>query len=142
MRQQLRTGLWIAFGCLAAAAWQLGAPPAASAQQAPPAAAPPAAPAAPASNAMSTPAMSGPLVANPNPFSTAPIGPLGPIYFNGAITGMGLFQTAPETYAGDHSDQFDITNGLVSLQNTSGMFQFFVQAGVYSFPSLGYAYIH
>ena len=140
MRQKLR----IACACLAAAAWQLGQPPVARAQQAPPPAAAPApaaaAPAAPAANAMTTPAMSGPLVANPQPLNF-PVGPLGPVYFNGAITGLGLFQTSPETYAGDHTSRLDISNGLLSLQNTSGIFQFFVQAGVYSFPALGTPYL-
>ncbi|HTV87928.1 MAG TPA: outer membrane beta-barrel protein [Stellaceae bacterium] len=85
--------------------------------------------------------MAGPLVANPNPLNF-PAGPLGPVYFNGAISGMGLFQSSPETYLGDHGADFDISNGLVSLQNTSGWFQFFVQAGIYSFPALGTAYLH
>jgi hypothetical protein len=145
MRQELKTGLKILIPCLAAAAWQLGTPPLARAQQAPPPAAPPpaaptpAAPATPTSNAMTTPTMAGPLVANPNPFNF-PAGPLGPIYVDGAITGMGLLQNAP--VIGDHRADFDISNGLVSLQNTSGLFQFFVQAGIYSFPSLGTAYLH
>ncbi len=141
MRQKLWTVLTVAFAGLTAAAWQLGICPIAQAQQAPAAAAAPAAPAAPAANPMSTPTMSGPLVANPQPLSF-PAGPLGPVYFNGAITGLGLFQTSAETYLGDHTAQFDISNGLVSLQNTSGLFQFFAQAGVYSFPALGTPYLH
>jgi hypothetical protein len=140
MRQTTKTGARIALAGLIAAAWQFGDCAASAQTPPPPAAAAPAAPAAPAANAMTTPAMTGPLVANPNPFAIPPVGPLGPIYINGAISGMGLFQSSPETYLGDHSTNFDITNGLVSAQNTTGPFQFFVQAGVYSFPALGYSY--
>jgi hypothetical protein len=144
MTRKLRTAATVAFACAVAAAWQLGDYPAAWAQQAPPAAgapapaAPaPAAPAAPAANAMTTPSMAGPLVANPNPITINGF-PLGPMYFNGAISGMGLFQNAP--VPGDHNADFDISNGLFSLQNTAGMYQFFVQAGVYSFPTIGVPY--
>lgn len=152
MRQNLRRGVTIACAGMIAAAWQLASGPDAAAQQAPPVAqltapapAAPAtaapAPAAPASNAMTTPTMTGPLVANPAPLSF-PAGFLGNVYFDGAVSGMGLFQTAPQGYLGDHTDQFDISNGLVSLQNTTGIFQFFVQAGIYSFPALGTPYLH
>jgi hypothetical protein len=46
-------------------------------------------PAAP--TAMTTPAMTGPLAANPNPFSFD-AGPLGPVYVTGAVSGLGLWQ--------------------------------------------------
>jgi hypothetical protein len=143
MRERLRHGTAIALTCLILAAWQLSSAPYALAQQAPAAAAPaPApAPAAPAPSAMTTPSMTGPLVANPNPWNF-PAGPFGNIYVDGAVSGMGLFQSSPESYLGDHTSQFDISNGLVSLQNTTGMFQFFVQAGIYSFPELGTPYLH
>lgn len=148
MGQNLWTGVRITFACLAAAAWQLGDHPAAWAQQAPapvapaPAAPAPAAPAAPASNAMTTPSMAGPLVANPNPLNFN-AGPLGAVYFNGAISGLGLVQSAPESFI-DHNTTgaIDFSNGLFSLQNTSGIFQFFAQAGVYSFPTVGAPYFH
>jgi hypothetical protein len=153
MRKHLGHGAAIAFAGFVSAMLQLGSNPSAWAQQAqPPAAAAPVAPApavsapapapaAPASNAMATPSMTGPLVANPNPLSI-PNTPLGNIYFNGAISGIGLFQTSPETYLGDHTSQFDISDGLLSLQNTTGIFQFFAQAGVYSFPEVGTPYLH
>src|SRR5437762_356483 len=47
---------------------------------------PPAAP-----TAMTTPAMAGPLAANPNPISFD-AGPLGPVYVTGAISALGLWQ--------------------------------------------------
>jgi hypothetical protein len=133
-----------------AAAWQFApaahaqqaltpaAPAAAPAAPAPGAPAAPAAPAAPTSNAMTTPSMTGPLVANPNPIS-AP-GPTGKVYFNGAISGMGLFQTSP--VVGDHSQDFDVGTALLSLQTTDGPLQFFVQAGFYTFPALGAPLLH
>jgi hypothetical protein len=157
MRKNKKTAARLAFICLLAGALQIGNRCPAQAQQAAPAApvpavpvpagpvapapaAPaPAAPVAPTSNAMSTPSMAGPLVANPNPLNF-PAGPLGNVYFNGGISGLGLFQTNP--VPGDHSADFDISNGLLSLQNTSGPFQFFVQAGVYSFPAIGTPYLH
>src|ERR1700688_2338915 len=106
----------------------------------PPPRPPPPAGAAPASTAMTTPSMTGPLVANPNP-SGFDGGPLGKIYFNGAISGLGLFQSDPGVPPiSDHHSHIDLSNGLLSIQNTEGLFQFFVQAGMYSFPALGAPY--
>jgi hypothetical protein len=138
MKRNLSRGVRIGLGCLIAVAWQVGAAPRATAQQ-PPATPAPAAPeAAPASTAMATPSMTGPLVANPNPLSFDG-GPLNKIYFNGAISALGLFQSDP--VPGDHSANGDLSNGLVSLQNTEGLVQFFVQAGGYTFPTLGTPYV-
>jgi hypothetical protein len=44
-----------------------------------------------APTAMTTPAMTGPLAANPNPMSFH-AGPLGPVYLTGAVSGLGLWQ--------------------------------------------------
>jgi hypothetical protein len=143
MKPSLSTGLRAGAACLLAAAWNVGTQTPAWAQQpAPPTA--PGAPApeaaAPASTAMSTPTMTGPLVANPNPMSFDG-GPLGKVYFNGAISGLGLFQSDPGVPPiSDHHSHADLSNGLLSLQNTEGLFQFFVQAGAYSFPALGTPY--
>jgi hypothetical protein len=94
----------------------------------------PAPAAAPTSNAMSTPAMSATLSANPNPFSIN-AGPLGKIYVTGAITGYGEVQSNP--VPGDHKSWADISAAQLFIQKTDGMFQFFVQVGPYSLPSLG-----
>jgi hypothetical protein len=143
MNRNLSTGLRLALGCLIAMAWQVGAIPTATAQQ--PLATPaPAAPeaAAPASTAMTTPAMAGPLVANPNPIAFDS-GALGKIYFTGAISGLGLFQSDPGVGGvGDHHNHIDLSNGQFMLQNTEGVFQFFAQAGAYSLPALGTPYFH
>lgn len=92
---------------------------------------------APAPAPLSAPAMSGPLTANPAPFHFK-AGPLGTIYASGVVTGMGLLQSDP--ILGDRSTQFDITNGLAIVQKTDGLIQFYAQAGIYSFPSVGYSY--
>ncbi len=103
-----------------------------------PAAPAPAAPAAPTSNAMTSPAMTGPLAANPNPFKFD-AGPLGPVYVTGILSGLGMAQSNPT--AADKTDRFDISNGQVVLQNTTGLVQFYAQAGAYSIPALGTAYV-
>ncbi len=140
MKKTLSIGVQISFGCLIEA-WQIGGIPTAAAQQPmPPGAGAPAVEAVPASTAMTTPAMTGPLVANPKPMSFKG-GPLGTISFPGAISGIGLFQNDPGTPPiSDHHNHVDLSSGLVQLQNTEGPFQFFVQAGTYSFPALGAPY--
>src|SRR5947207_15997115 len=121
-----------------AAAWQVGVVSPALAQQpllvAPP---PPvvAAPEVPASTAMAAPSMTGPLVANPNPYSfDDPFGYFGKIYVTGTLTGLGLVQSNP--VPGDHPFRPDVSNGQVIVQKTDGLFQFYVQAGIYSLPAL------
>ena len=145
MTSPFSTGLRLGAACLIAAAWQLTSDGAAWAQQPPPPAAPAPgapAPAAPTSIAMTTPAMAGPLVANPDPLhlDVAPF--FGPMYVSGAVSGMGLFQTDPvgTIVPPNHHATFDLTNAQASLQTTSGMFQFFIEPGVYSFPTLGVPY--
>ena len=83
------------------------------------------------------PAMSGPLAANPNPFSVD-AGPLGKIYVDGALTGLAFWQS--NSVPGDQDTRLDLSNGQVFIQKTDGWLQFFVQAGVYSLPSLGTEY--
>jgi hypothetical protein len=106
---------------------------AARAEEPPPAAAP----AGP--TALSTPAMSSTLAANPNPISVD-VGFLGKIYFSGQITGLATWQdnAAP----GDNGKgKFDFSNAQIEIQKTDGLVQFYVQAGAYTFPSLGTAYV-
>jgi hypothetical protein len=113
--------------------------PTAPAQAAPAPAAPaPAASAAPTSNAMANPSMTGPLAANPNPLKFD-AGPLGPVYVTGTLSGLGLAQTNPVST--DKTFHGDISNGQVIVQNTAGLVQFYAQAGIYSLPALGTAYV-
>ncbi len=124
------------------AAWQLGAAMPASAQQPPPApaeAAPPAAEAPAGPTALTTPSMTGPLVANPNPIVAIDDETFGKIYVGGAVTGLALFQT--NHFLGDRADHGDASNAQVFFQKTDGLFQFLVQIGAYSFPAIGSPYI-
>ncbi|HEX3860873.1 MAG TPA: outer membrane beta-barrel protein [Stellaceae bacterium] len=107
---------------------------------APPGAAPPAAEtaAAPAGpTAMTTPAMAGPLAANPDPIHFDAV-PAGTVYMTGALSGLLLTQTDP--ILGDRSTTVDLSNAQVTLQNTDGWFQFFLEPGAYSLPTLGTSY--
>jgi Putative beta-barrel porin-2, OmpL-like. bbp2 len=92
-------------------------------------------PAAP--TAMTTPGMSAPLVANPNPMNFD-VGFLGPVYVTGAVSGLGLWQNnkAPDQ---QHS-LASLSNGQVFLQKTDGLFQYFLDVGAYTFPALGAPY--
>ena len=89
-------------------------------------------------DALSTPAMGATLAANPAPFSVD-AGPAGKVYVGGALTGLGLWQdnAAP----GDKRGQFDVSNAQLFIQKTDGPVQFYIQAGVYSLPSLGAPYV-
>jgi len=138
---QLRIGT---LSLLAVAASQFGALPAAWAQQPPaaPAAPPAAAPAAPAATgptAMTTPAMSGPLVANPDPMHLDVTPFFGPMYVSGAASLLALHQTSPIAHL-DHSTQGDISNAQATLQTTEGLFQFFLEPGIYALPVVGVPY--
>jgi Putative beta-barrel porin-2, OmpL-like. bbp2 len=84
------------------------------------------------------PAMSGPLSANANP-TKLDAGPLGNIYVTGALTGLAQYQD--HAVPGDHETLADLSNGQAFVQKTDGPVQFFIQAGVYSLPDLGYPYV-
>lgn len=85
------------------------------------------------------PATTGPLVLNSKPFGFE-AGPFEKIYINGAISGLGLWQNNP--VAKNPNSLLDLDNGQIFIQNTKGLLQFYVQAGGYSFPSLGTPYLH
>jgi hypothetical protein len=102
------------------------------------AAAPPAAPTL-------FPAMTA-IAANPNPYSVdlsgAPgfLGELfGKVYVTGVLSGFAQYQD--HSPAGVSDTVGDLTNGQVFIQKTDGVFQFMVQAGVYSFPYIGGSYV-
>jgi hypothetical protein len=115
-----------------AAALALAAAGAARADDTPPAAAAPAAPAGP--TPLSTPAMSASLSSNADPLS-ADLGPLGKIWVSGQVSVFGMSQTAAPDAS--QKKKGDISNIQVEVQKTDGVFQFYVQAGDYNFPSLG-----
>jgi Putative beta-barrel porin-2, OmpL-like. bbp2 len=94
----------------------------------------PAAAAAPAAPMpLSTPAITGPLTNLPPAVFDA--GPFGKLSVNGFLSGMALFQD--NHVPGDGSNKFALSNGQVFIQKTDGWFQFYVQAGAYTLPSLG-----
>src|SRR5258706_3991003 len=95
---------------------------------------------------MTTPSMSAALSANANPLSVdlpdwfGDDG--GKIYIGGAVTGMAYVQSDTIRNGVGSADTFaDITNGQVFIQKTDGWLQFFVDAGAYSFPTVGYPYV-
>lgn len=90
---------------------------------------------------MTTPAMSGPLAANPDPWhlDIAPF--FGPMYVSGAASALGLLQTSPVKFLDRHANG-DISNAQVSFQTTSGPFQFFAEPGAYNLPVVGVPFTH
>lgn len=92
--------------------------------------APPAtAPAAP----LAMPAMVGPLsTASPATFDG---GPFGKLQVTGILSGFGYWQGHPA--ATDQAARADISNGQIFLQKTSGLVQYYLQAGAYNTPALG-----
>lgn len=99
---------------------------AATAQPAPPAAAAPTVP-------LSSPAMVGPLsTAAPKTFDA---GPFGQLDVTGIVSGFGYWQNNPSS--SDQAARADLSNGQIFLQKTTGLIQFYLQAGAYNLPSLG-----
>jgi hypothetical protein len=87
-----------------------------------------------------SPAMTGPLTSNPAPYSFD--AGFGTISAGGSLTGLGYYQSnATHGLPGNGDSGFDLSNGQVWLEKTDGLIQFYVQAGIYSLPSLGAAYI-
>jgi hypothetical protein len=92
-----------------------------------------------APTALTTPPLTGPLAGNPNPI-TFDAGPLGPVYLTGIVSGLGLWQN--NIFPGDQHSLASLTNGQYIFQKTDGFLQYYVQAGAYSLPSLGTAFIN
>jgi Putative beta-barrel porin-2, OmpL-like. bbp2 len=110
---------------------------ASSAQEAPAQPAEAEKPAAP--TALTTPPLTGPLAGNPNPINFD-AGPLGPVYLTGIVSGLGLWQNNP--ILGDQHSLASLSNGQFIFQKTDGLFQYYVQVGAYTIPSLGTPYIN
>src|SRR5580704_13798733 len=106
-------------------------------QGAPPAAAPASAPAAAAPMPLPTPSMSGPLATGiPHEL---PAGPFGKIEVTGVLSGIGLFGDHP-VFHGDEG-HVDLSNGMVFIQKTSVVLQFYLQGGAYNFPVVGVPFL-
>lgn len=91
----------------------------------------------PAPSPPPSPAITGPLQAAPPTVFQA--GPFGAIDFNGIVSGIGLWQANP--VAADDTAHAALSNGQIFLQNTTGWFQFYIQAGAYDIPALGTPYV-
>ncbi|MCE4225643.1 porin [Methylobacterium sp. C25] len=96
---------------------------------------------------ISTPAYGPTIKANPNPSCFA--SPIGDIYVGGAVTGVAYnfsppFNPGSATFplpfntGRDEQNRVDFTNLMATIQKPDGPFQFYVQAGLYSFPLLGF----
>ena len=96
-----------------------------------------AAPAAAPTSPVSTPSMEGPLTVNVKPESFD-IPDFGKIYVSGAVTAIALADTP--TFFGEKDSIADMSNAQVFVQKVDGVFQFFVDAGAYSFPTVGVPY--
>ena len=90
-----------------------------------------------APTAMTTPGMSAPLTANPNPMNMD-AGFLGPVYVTGAVSGLGLWQN--NKFPDQQHAQASLSNGHLFLQKPEGLFQCFLDVGAYTFPALGAPY--
>jgi hypothetical protein len=125
------TGAALATAMVAAAHGQAApapsAPAAAPAAQAAPAAAPATAPAP-----LSTFVLTGPLQWLPP--ATFDAGPLGKLSVNGIVTGFSQFQN--NHVPGDDSAQATLSNGQIFIQKADGKLQYYIQAGVYTMPTL------
>lgn len=91
---------------------------------------------------MSNPSMSGPLVANPDPWHLDVTPYVGTVYVTGAASVLGLVQTAPVKGLLDHTGNGDISNAQATLQTTEGWFQFLLEPGAYNLPVVGVPFTH
>jgi hypothetical protein len=130
-----RTLLTMAVAAMGSALFAAAQTPAPAAPAAPTAAAP--ADAAPAP--LSTFVLSGPLQWLPP--ATFDAGPLGKLSVNGILTGFGRFQNNPMTAAGDDNKNATLSNGQIFIQKADGKYQWYVQAGAYTMPTLGAAFL-
>jgi len=82
--------------------------------------------------------MEGPLAVNVKPLSFD-IPDFGKIYVSGVVSGLAFTEDA--IFPGDRSSLADVDNAQIFVQKVDGAFQFFLQAGAYSLPSLGAGYL-
>jgi hypothetical protein len=84
-------------------------------------------------------AQAGAIAANPHPISFD--AGFGNITVSGQVSGLAFYQSnATHLAPGDATSYLDIDNALVTVQKSDGMFQFYIQAGLYSFPTVGNPY--
>jgi hypothetical protein len=107
-----------------------------------PAPAPAAAAPAPAPEAapapLSTFVLTGPLQWLPP--ATFDAGPLGKLSVNGIVTGYSAFQN--NSVPGDDKAQATLSNGQIFIQKADGKVQYYIQAGVYTMPTLSVPFLN
>ena len=101
------------------------------------AAAPAAAPAAPPAP-LSTFVLTGPLQWLPPAIFDA--GPLVKLSGNGIVTGFAQFQN--NSVPGDDKAQATLSNGQIFIQKPDGEVQYYIQAGVYTMPTLSVPFVN
>ena len=125
------TGAAMAIALMANAQTPAAAPAAGQTPAPAPATAQPPAP-------LSTFVLTGPLQWLPP--ATFDAGPLGKLSVNGIVTGYALFQN--NYVPGDDNAQATLSNGEIFIQKADGKVQYFVQAGVYTMPTLSVPFVN
>ncbi|MDH0303321.1 MULTISPECIES: outer membrane beta-barrel protein [unclassified Pseudomonas] len=89
-----------------------------------------------------SPSIASTLPANATPFAVD-AGLLGKVHVSGQLTGLGLWQNHVVDAPGNGNETLraDLSNAQVELQTLEGPLQFYLQAGAYSLPALGSAYM-
>ena len=132
---QMMAGAAMATALIAGA--QDPAPAAAPAAAQAPATPAPAAPAA-APAPLSTFVLTGPLQWLPP--ATFDAGPFGKLSVNGIVTGFAQFQS--NAVPGDSSEQATLSNGQIFIQKADGQYQWYVQVGAYTMPTLSVPFLN
>ncbi len=73
------------------------------------------------------------------PPATLDAGPLGKLSVNGIVTGFSQFQT--NHVPGDDSAQASLSNGQIFIQKADGKVQYYIQAGMYTMPTLSAPFV-
>jgi hypothetical protein len=87
---------------------------------------------------LSTFVLTGPLQWLPP--ATFDAGPMGKLSVNGIVTGFAQFQN--NSVPGDDKAKATLSNGEIFIQKADGKFQWFVQAGVYTMPTLSVPFVN
>jgi hypothetical protein len=98
----------------------------------------PAPPPAVAPAPLSTFVLTGPLQWLPPAIFDA--GPLGKLSVNGIVTGFAQFQN--NSVPGDDKAQATLSNGQIFIQKPDGKLQYYIQAGVYTMPTLSVPFVN
>src|ERR1700730_10441154 len=147
MNRSLATSLRLSVaGFATLAVGQLGLTASPASAQTPPPPPPPPSTAAPATppaaptSPLTAPSLAGPLTLSTNPYNFDAAG-LGTLYISGIGSGLLLGQTDPTTVflpngkiKSDNAFAGDVSNFQGIIQKIDGVFQFYVQAGLYSLP--------